>query len=112
MKSAHAAFAAAALATASLSAAEPSPVPSEPEIRGILARRIDGQHQSVGIVVGIVAPAGRRVVSHGKLERGDSRRLGGDTIFEIGSVSKVFTSLLLSDMVRRGEIALADPIQK
>src|SRR5205823_14852796 len=30
----------------------------------------------------------------------------------IGSISKVFTSLLLSDMVQRGEVALTDPIAK
>jgi serine-type D-Ala-D-Ala carboxypeptidase/endopeptidase len=38
--------------------------------------------------------------------------LNGDTIFEIGSATKVFTSLLLADMVQRGEVALADPVAK
>ena len=33
-------------------------------------------------------------------------------MFEIGSVTKVFTSLLLADMVQRGEVALTDPIGK
>jgi CubicO group peptidase (beta-lactamase class C family) len=31
-----------------------------------------------------------------------------DTIFEIGSVSKVFTATLLAEMVARGEVALSD----
>lgn len=35
-----------------------------------------------------------------------------NTIFEIGSVSKVFTSLLLADMIERGEVSLDDPIDK
>ncbi|MBX9791680.1 MAG: beta-lactamase family protein [Pirellulales bacterium] len=34
------------------------------------------------------------------------------TLFEIGSVSKTFTALLLADMVERGEVALDDPVQK
>ena len=38
--------------------------------------------------------------------------LDGDTIFEIGSVTKVFTSLLLADMVNRKEVALDDPAAK
>src|SRR5205085_8424519 len=34
------------------------------------------------------------------------------TIFEIGSATKVFTSLLLADMVQRGQVALDDPVAK
>jgi serine-type D-Ala-D-Ala carboxypeptidase/endopeptidase len=76
----------------------------------MLVDRIDVQRQSVGIVVGVVAPDLRRVIAYGQLEKGDPRALNGDTIFEIGSVTKVFTSLLLADMVQRGEVALNDPI--
>jgi len=85
---------------------------SNDEIREILVKRIDQQKQAVGIVVGVVEPNGRRVVAYGNLANGDSRTLDGDTIFEIGSVSKVFTSLLLSDMVNRNEVTLDDPAAK
>jgi CubicO group peptidase (beta-lactamase class C family) len=99
--------------TGNTGAQEPSAalVPPDAEIRNILVQRIDEFHQSVGIVVGMVGPNGRKVVSYGALEKGDSRVLNGDTVFEIGSVTKVFTSLLLSDMVQRGEVALTDPSQ-
>ena len=90
-----------------------SPVlPSDTEVRQILVDRIDRDHQSVGIVVGLVGSTGRRVIAYGALDKGDSRLLNGDTIFEIGSVTKVFTSLLLADMVARNEVALNDPIAK
>src|SRR5262245_52540578 len=79
------------------------------QIREILARRVDQQKQAAGIVVGLIEPSGRRVVAHGHLAKGDPRVVDGDTIFEIGSVSKVFTSLLLADMVQRKEVALDDP---
>jgi CubicO group peptidase (beta-lactamase class C family) len=46
------------------------------------------------------------------LDQGDKRPLNADTIFEIGSVTKVFTSLLLADMAARGEVALTDPVEK
>jgi CubicO group peptidase (beta-lactamase class C family) len=87
-------------------------VPPDSEIHQILVDRIDVQHQSVGIVVGVIGPEGRRVIAYGHLEKGDLRPLNGDTIFEIGSETKVFTSLLLSDMAQRGEVALSDPVAK
>ncbi len=89
-----------------------SPVPSDAEIRKILVERVDAFHQGVGIVVGVIEPQGRRVIAYGSLDQGDPRPLDGDTIFEIGSATKVFTSLLLADMVQRGEVALTDPIAK
>jgi serine-type D-Ala-D-Ala carboxypeptidase/endopeptidase len=86
--------------------------PSDIEIKQILAKRIDTEHQAVGIVVGVIDSKGRRVVSHGSLEKGDQRPLNGDTLFEIGSITKVFTALLAADMAERGEIRLDDPIAK
>jgi serine-type D-Ala-D-Ala carboxypeptidase/endopeptidase len=82
------------------------------EIRNILIERINSQHQEVGIVVGISDSQGRRVIAHGKLDQDDPRELNGDTIFEVGSVTKIFTSLLLVEMVQRGEVALSDPVVK
>lgn len=85
------------------------PVLTTGEIREILIKRVDRQKQAVGIVVGVVEPNGRRVVAWGSPADGDPRMLDGDTIFEIGSVTKVFTSLALADMVNRNEVALDDP---
>lgn len=79
------------------------------DIREILVRRVDQQKQATGIVVGLIESRGRRLVAHGHLAGGDPRGVDGDTIFEIGSVSKIFTSLLLADMVHRKEVALDDP---
>ena len=89
-----------------------SRLPSDSDIRQILVDRIDTQHQSIGIVVGLIGPEGRRVIAYGHLEKGDPRPLSGDTVFEIGSATKVFTSLILADMVERGEVALDDPVAK
>jgi CubicO group peptidase (beta-lactamase class C family) len=78
--------------------------PADGDIRKILADRIDAQKQSTGIVVGVIDDEGRRLVAHGDV--------ANDSIFEIGSVTKVFTSLLLADMVQKGEVALTDPVAK
>ena len=86
--------------------------PSDAEIRQILVNRIDKEKQGVGIVVGVIDAKGRRVVAYGSLEKGDKRPIDGDTLFEIGSITKVFTALLLADMAHRGEVRLDDPISK
>src|SRR5262245_32702321 len=87
-------------------------VVSDAEIRKILVERVDTYRQSVGIVVGVIEPGGRRIVTYGRASTEAAIRLDGDTLFEIGSMSKVFTSLLLADAVQRGEVALTDPISK
>lgn len=100
------------LAVANAQPSASSLIPPDSEIRRILLQRVDEFHQSVGIIVGMIGPDGRKVIPYGALEQGDSRVLNGDTVFEIGSVTKVFTSLLLSDMVQRGQVTLADPVSK
>ena len=85
-------------------------VASSDEIRKILAERVDTYRQSVGVVVGIIEPAGRRIVTYGRASTNSAMSLDGDTVFEIGSMTKVFTSLLLAEAVARGEVTLTDPI--
>ncbi len=87
-------------------------MPADVEIRKILADRVGAADLGSTIVVGVIDAQGRRVVAYGSLAKGDARKPGGDTVFEIGSMSKVFTSLLLMDMTRRGEVAVSDPVAK
>ncbi len=87
-------------------------LPPDSEIRQILASRVGAENLGVGIVVGVIDAKGRRVVAYGSLAKEDKRTLNGDTVYEIGSMTKVFTSLVLMDMVQRGEVALTDPISK
>ncbi len=81
------------------------------EIRAILADRIDEQRQGVAMVVGVIDPSGPRTVAYASTKKGEGP-VDANTVFEIGSVTKVFTSLLLADAVRRGEVALTDPVSK
>ena len=99
-------------ATANLSAQSPAPKTAltDDDIRSILVERIERQQQSLGIVVGVFTPAGRRVVAHGVADREDTQSVTADTVFEIGSVTKVLTAWLLADMSRRGEVSLSDPV--
>jgi len=100
------------LASAQTPQNQNSSTPTDSEIQQILVDRIDTQHQGIAIVVGIIDANGRRIISYGHFEKGDTRSLNGDTIFEIGSETKVFTALLLSDMVQHGEVSLDEPVSK
>jgi len=82
------------------------------EIKSILQDRVDHAKKSVGIVVGLIDEDRTRIVSYGKASKDSARMVDGDSVFEIGSVSKVFTAILLADMVERGEVSLNDPISK
>ena len=93
-------------------AALPDRGPSFETTRGLLAERIDSGRDSVGYVTLIRDADGPRLVTYGTADELNSHPLDGDTVFEIGSITKVFTALLLADMVARGEVALTDPVTK
>jgi CubicO group peptidase (beta-lactamase class C family) len=86
--------------------------PADADILQILKDRVGAPNTGSALVAGVIDAKGRRVVSYGSLAKDDKRPLNGDTVFEIGSMTKVFTSLLLMDMVRRGEVRLDDPVSK
>jgi D-alanyl-D-alanine-carboxypeptidase/D-alanyl-D-alanine-endopeptidase len=81
------------------------------EIREILADRIDVQKRSVGMVIGLVEPGRRRSIGYGSLRPNGGPAPNGQTLFGIGSVGKMFTAVLLGDMVVRGEVGLDDPVE-
>jgi len=85
---------------------------SDAAIRQVLAQRVDVDKQAAGMVVGVIDAKGRRVIARGVYDAADPRPVDGQTLFEIGSVTKAFTSLLLADMVRRGEVRLDEPVVK
>lgn len=78
-----------------------TPLPPDSAVRAILGDRLPGQHGG-GFVVGLLDADGtRRVVNVGA---------PADGVFEIGSITKVFTAAILADMVARGQVRLDDPV--
>jgi serine-type D-Ala-D-Ala carboxypeptidase/endopeptidase len=76
----------------------------------ILRGRMEGR-SGVGIVAGVVFPDGTtQTVAVGEASAGQP--VDSSTVFEIGSITKVFTATLLADMVDRGEVNLDDPIEQ
>ena len=83
----------------------------EARIMEVIKERVDKYEKRFGIVVGIINQEGSKIISYGKLSK-DGPEVDGDTVFELCSVTKVFTAILLADMVERGEVDLNDPIDK
>src|SRR5690606_21137498 len=71
-------------------APEPLPanweIPADAEIESLIAARI-APRAGQGLVLGVIEPEGRRVVAGGPQ---GAAGFDGDTVFEIGSISKVF----------------------
>jgi CubicO group peptidase (beta-lactamase class C family) len=80
------------------------------DLAAILKERVDIARDTMGIVAATIDSGRRSVTAYGR--SGSDRPLDADTVFEIGSITKVFTSLLLADMVLRGEVAADDPAAK
>ena len=104
------AYAFAFQATFLLPAARAQVSASDSAVRAWITARVDNGY-ATGIVVGFHDEGGDRIIAYGAGERSGGP-IGGDSYFEIGSITKVFTNILLADMVLRGEVALDDPVSK
>ena len=89
-----------------------SRLPDPEEAKALLVQLVDVEKRVPGIVVGMISsdPQERWVVGYGRLSATDTRLPDGDTVFEIGSITKVFTGILLAQAVVNGEVKLDDPI--
>jgi CubicO group peptidase (beta-lactamase class C family) len=84
--------------------------PGEGAIQAIVNERVSSG-RAVGLVVATLDRGKTRVYTAGSSGT-EGVRLDANTVFEIGSITKVFTAALLADMVARGEVGLEDPISK
>ena len=96
---------------ASTGSATPRAFPADSAVLSIIKQRVD-EKRSAGIVVGLLDPDGRtHIVAYGDPGPGQPP-LDGNSVFEIGSISKVFTSTVLAELVQEGKVSLDDPVQK
>ncbi len=82
----------------------------------VLAARIDGDRSGVCVVAVVVVRqrdgAVRRAAGRSLRDRAVRCRPAPGYRFEIGSISKAFTGVLLSEMVERKELSLDDTVQQ
>jgi len=91
----------------SVRAEGPSAIPLD--VQEAIRARVDSG-RNVGIVVGVVTVQGASFFSYGTMSAGEGLPVDETTLFEIGSVAKPFTALLLADAVERGDLSLDDAI--
>ncbi|HSI33611.1 MAG TPA: serine hydrolase [Tepidisphaeraceae bacterium] len=101
-----------ALALLALLTLPAAAVPGEADkIRALAAPYVDGGWVR-SVVVGVVDKTGApRVYGFGELSGTDKRAPDGRTVFEIASVTKTFTALLLAEMSERGELKFEDTLE-
>jgi len=96
-----------------LAAAAPPALSSpETDIAGILRRRVDTEKYAVGMAAALVSHRNYQVFCYGRERLANDRKVSGETLFEMGSVTKIFTALLLTGMARDRMLAIDDPAEK
>lgn len=69
--------------------------------------------KNIGLVVAVWQDGKSQVFGYGKVFTPVGEQVpDGRTLFEIGSITKSFTGVLLAEAVQRGEVTLDDPINK
>ncbi|MBR1219357.1 serine hydrolase [Bradyrhizobium sp. U87765 SZCCT0131] len=76
----------------------------------MLVHRVDELRLARGMVVGTTEANERSFVSHGRRNSVCDDPVQPDTVFELGSITKLFTVLLLANMMQRGEAELNEPV--
>jgi CubicO group peptidase (beta-lactamase class C family) len=96
------------MARSSQTAVPPSAFPPGAVIQRLLEEQVT-KKRCIGITLVTYQEGTTQIYTAGGTGRSDLR-LSGDTLFEIGSITKTLTASLMEDMVQRGEVKLDDPV--
>ncbi len=80
------------------------------EVKENIIARVNNE-VNTGVVVGVITSRGTSYYSYGVKSIETNEPVDEHTIFEIGSITKTFTGILLADEVVNGELSLDDPLQ-
>jgi len=83
------------------------------QIKALINTLVDKNNTNTAIAIGLIDRNGTQFYGHGKMSNTNtSTTVDENTIFAIGSITKVFTTTLLADMTNKGLFKLDDPIEK
>lgn len=84
---------------------------SNDAMQGLLQDHIR-QKKAVGLIVGLIDSSGPRFITAGTSGNPARPEVDEQTLFELGSITKVFTAAALTDAVSRRTVTLDDPLSK
>jgi serine-type D-Ala-D-Ala carboxypeptidase/endopeptidase len=82
------------------------------QLKTLINALVDKNNTNAAIAIGFIDPNGTQFYGHGKMSNTNTTTVDQNTIFAIGSITKVFTTTLLADMVNQRLVKLNDPIEK
>lgn len=98
---------------------KPAPVATTNLMRTLTDKKVDSaartyiqKTNTVGLSIGILKNGVITTYNYGETARGNNKLPDANSLFEIGSITKTFTSTLLAYYVNEGKIKLTDPITK
>lgn len=89
----------------------PQEYPTQKDIANIIKKEVDNGRSS-SISIGIIDNGKINFICYGYPIEGSNQEANETTIYEIASVTKVFVSTILADLVLKGYLSLDDPIVK
>lgn len=84
---------------------------TQAKIDTIVQRQINANY-NVGVVIGIIENGRLTFLKYGKKDFNANVAPDSRSIFEIGSITKVFTGIILADLVRKKLVNIDDPVSK
>jgi len=80
------------------------------DLQNLIQKYVD-ENGTIGVAVALIDQGEVQFFLYGKKSIQDEEPISENTIFEIGSLTKVFTTSLLMDMANNGEVELDEPIE-
>ncbi len=77
-----------------------------------LGRDFVRDQHAVGLSIGVYANGGRQFYNFGTIVKGETRSPTARTVYEIGSITKTFVSLVLAHAVLEGRVKLDDDVRQ
>ena len=79
------------------------------EVEDIIKKHVK-KSKIPGISVGLISKTGTKVFNYGEIKKKSGIKPTADTLYEIGSMTKTFTTILTAQLQQEGILSLNDPI--